>query len=51
LDGAFRDLDCAYNAHLIWMTGLKFHVYSPAERRHPRFKALLAKMKIAQDAP
>jgi len=51
LDGVFRDLDRAYNAHSIWMVGLKRHFNSPAVRRDPRFKVMLAKMKIPEDAP
>jgi len=51
LDGVFRDLDRAYNAHSIWMVGLTLNFNSPAVRRDPRFKALLAKMKIPEDAP
>jgi len=51
LDGVFRSLDRAYNAHSIWMVGLKPYFNSPAVRRDPRFKALLAKMKIAEDKP
>ena len=51
LDGVFRDLDRAYNAHAIWMAPLKFYFNSPAVRRDLRYKALLAKMKIAEDTP
>ena len=51
LDGVFRDLDRAYNAHVIWMASMTFDFTSPAVTRDPRFKALLAKMKIAEDKP
>jgi len=51
LDGVFRDLDRAYNAHSIWMVGLTLNFNSPAVRRDPRFKVLLAKMKIAEHTP
>ncbi|MEP7002151.1 MAG: protein kinase [bacterium] len=51
VDGVFRDLDRAYNAHVIWMPAMKYYFTSPAVMRDPRFKALLAKMKIAEDKP
>jgi len=51
LDGVFRDLDRAYDAHVVWMASMKFYFTSPAVRRDPRFKALLLKMKIAEDKP
>ena len=51
LDGVFRDLDRAYNAHVVWMVAMKDYFTSPAVMRDPRFKALLAKMKIAEDKP
>ena len=51
LDGVFRDLDRAYDAHAVWMIGLNVSFTSPAVKRDPRFKALLAKMKIAEDKP
>ncbi|MEO6064752.1 MAG: protein kinase [Lysobacterales bacterium] len=49
LDGVFRDLDRAYSAHVVWMAAMKFYFTSPAVTRDPRFRALLAKMKIAGD--
>ncbi|MEP6766389.1 MAG: hypothetical protein ABJB66_18900 [Gemmatimonadaceae bacterium] len=51
LDGVFRALDRAYDAHSIWMAALKFYFNSPAVTRDPRFKAMLAKMKIVEDKP
>ena len=51
VDGMFRDLDRAYDAHAVWMTALKINFSSPAVKRDPRFKALLAKMKIVEDKP
>ena len=51
LGGVFRDLDRAYNAHVIWMPTSKYYFNSLAVTRDPRFKALLAKMKIAEDKP
>jgi serine/threonine protein kinase len=34
-----------------WMVGLKLNFNTPIVKRDPRFKALLAKMKIAEDTP
>ncbi|WP_411282505.1 hypothetical protein [Gemmatimonas sp.] len=51
LDGPFRDLDRAYNAHAIWMVGLSLNFKTLTVKRDPRFKALLATMKSAEDKP
>jgi len=51
LDGVFRALERAYAAHDIWMPQMKDYYTSPAVRRDPRFKALLGRMKIPEDAP
>ena len=51
VDGTFRDLDRAYPAHSVWMIGLTVYFESPVVRRDPRYKALLAKMKLPQDKP
>jgi len=50
VDGVLRDLEHAHNAHVTWMPSMKVHFDRPAVRRDPRFKALLARMKIAEDA-
>ncbi|MEO7359099.1 MAG: hypothetical protein ABI120_02135 [Gemmatimonadaceae bacterium] len=47
--GMFRDLDRAYDVHSIWMVALPTHLRSPVVKHDPRFKALLTKMKIAED--
>ena len=51
LDGVFRELDRAYDLHDVWMPQLKDYYTSAAVRRDPRFKAMLAKMKIPEDKP
>ncbi len=51
LDGMFRDLDRAHAAHVIWMAPLKLFFNRSPAARDPRFKALLAKTKIAEDNP
>ena len=51
LDGVFRELDRAYDLHDVWMPQLKDYYTSAAVRRDPRYKVLLAKMKIAEDKP
>ena len=51
LDGMFRDLDHAFEAHAIWLPVVKWYITSPAATHDPRFKALLARLNIAEDNP
>ena len=49
LDGMFRDLDHAFEAHTVWLPVVKWYITSPAATHDPRFKALLARLNIAED--
>jgi len=50
LDGMFRDLDRAFDARTVWMPSLKWYFNSAAAKRDPRYRALLARLKIPEDA-
>ena len=50
LDGMFRDLDRAFDARVVWMPAVKWYFNSPAAKRDPRFAALLARLRIPEDA-
>jgi TolB-like protein/Tfp pilus assembly protein PilF len=49
LDGMFRDLDRAYEVHTVWLPIVKWYITSAAARRDPRYRALLARMRISDD--
>jgi len=49
LDGMFRDLERAFAARTVWMPAVKWFINSAAAKRDPRFRALLARLRIPED--
>jgi Tfp pilus assembly protein PilF len=50
LDGMFQSLDRAFEARTVWMPAVKWYINSPAAKRDPRYRALLARLRIPEDA-
>ena len=50
LDGMFRELDRAFEVHSIWIPVMTWTITSEAAKRDPRYRALLDRLKIANDA-